>query len=211
MNPQLLLTLYKIAVWLADQFVQRRVAETPQAKAQKIKRQRASVYVSAVRGLLVMFGALATSMFMCVDAVWAQGGTPVKPVTDDRVNAVAKQMYCPICENIPLDVCPTQACSQWRDTIREKLILGWTDEQIKDYFVQQYGERVLAKPRTTGLSLYVWIIPPVGILLAALFFAWYVRNARIKAATAPVAATPENKDEEEDYAKRLEKELAKRR
>jgi cytochrome c-type biogenesis protein CcmH len=40
----------------------------------------------------------------------AQESTPRPPITDDQVNAIAKQMYCPVCENTPLDVCPTQAC-----------------------------------------------------------------------------------------------------
>ena len=66
--------------------------------------------------------------------------------SDDDVNRVAKQMFCPVCENTPLDVCPTQACSEWRGLIREKLAAGWTDEQIKNYFVAQYGDRVLAEP-----------------------------------------------------------------
>ncbi len=154
---------------------------------------------------MFFIGTLVTAMFMCVDFVFAQDG---KPVTDDQVNAVAKQLFCPICENIPLDVCPTQACAQWRDTIRDKLAQGWSEDQIKDYFVQQYGERVLAKPRTTGLSLYVWVIPPAAILIAALFFVWYMRNARMKAAAVVATST---EDESDDYSKQLEKELAKRR
>lgn len=208
MNPQLLITLYKIASWIIEQLIQRRAESSPQAKAKIIQQRRTSAAWSLVGTLTFLIGALAASMFMCVDFVFAQGGTP-PPITDDQVNAVAKQLFCPICENIPLDVCPTQACAQWRDTIREKLAQGWSEDKIKDYFVQQYGERVLAKPRTTGLSLYVWVIPPTALLIAALFFAFYMRNARMKAAAAPVTASPEN--EEDDYAKKLEKELAKRR
>jgi cytochrome c-type biogenesis protein CcmH len=206
MNPQLLITIYKIASWIIEQLIQRRAESSPQAKAQKMQKRRASAVGSLIGTLMFFIGTLATSMFMCVDFVFAQDG---KPVTDDQVNAVAKQLFCPICENIPLDVCPTQACAQWRDTIRDKLSQGWSEDKIKDYFVQQYGERVLAKPRTTGLSLYVWIIPPAAILIAALFFVFYMRNARMKAAAAPVTASPEN--EADDYAKKLEKELAKRR
>ena len=93
--------------------------------------------IAALLGFLV---ALLVS-----GVVLAQDPTPVT-VTDDQVNAVAKQLYCPVCENIPLDVCPTQACAQWRDLIREKLAAGWSEKQIKDYFVAQYGERVLAAP-----------------------------------------------------------------
>ncbi len=84
--------------------------------------------------------------------------------SDDDVNAIAKQLYCPVCENIPLDVCPTQACIQWRQTIREKLSEGWDETQIKAYFVEQYGDRVLAEPPRRGLNWLVYIIPPLAFL-----------------------------------------------
>jgi cytochrome c-type biogenesis protein CcmH len=73
-----------------------------------------------------------------------------RTITDDQVNAVAKQMYCPVCENIPLDVCPTQACSQWRELIRQKLAGGWSAEEIKQYFAMQYGDRRLSDGGLTG-------------------------------------------------------------
>ena len=47
-------------------------------------------------------------------ATRAQAPTP----SADDVNRVARQLYCPVCQNIPLDVCPTDACAKWRDTIR---------------------------------------------------------------------------------------------
>jgi len=61
-------------------------------------------------------------------------------------------------------VCPTQACAQWRATIGDKLAAGWSDQQILDYFVAQYGERVLARPSTHGLNVLVWVIPPLLVL-----------------------------------------------
>jgi cytochrome c-type biogenesis protein CcmH len=140
----------------------------------------------------------------------AQDATPAGPVTDDDVNRVAKMLYCPVCENIPLDVCPTQACIQWRGVIREKLGEGWTDQQILDYFVTQYGERVLARPSTRGLNILVWIIPPI-VLAAGAFFLWrYVRGmtATRPAGAAPAAAPPAAPADE--YARRLEQELKRR-
>ena len=125
--------------------------------------------------------------------------------SDDDVNAIAKQLYCPVCENIPLDVCPTQACIQWRQTIREKLIEGWDEAQIKAYFVEQYGDRVLAEPPRRGLNWLVYIIPPlaflggVGILLRA-FWVW-----RSADASAVVLEGPAPDDDE--YLKRQEAEL----
>ena len=53
------------------------------------------------------------------------------PVTDDEVNAVAKDLFCPVCESTPLDVCPTQACADWRELIRQQLSEGSTPEEVQ--------------------------------------------------------------------------------
>ena len=139
--------------------------------------------------------------------VYAQSGTPHTP-TDDEVNAVAKQLYCPVCENIPLDVCGTQACAQWRDLIRVKLSQGWTQDEIKQYFVDQYGDRVLATPPARGLNWLVYIIPPLAILAGAFilyraFLAWKkpVPQVDLEEAAESVG---------DEYIARLEEELRKR-
>ena len=56
--------------------------------------------------LLLTLGGLA----LTYGAAFAQEATPI-PVTDDQVNAIAHDLYCPVCENTPLDVCGTQACA----------------------------------------------------------------------------------------------------
>jgi len=167
----------------------------------EIRSQKSEAVIAA---LLV---ALAVALVFAAP-VFAQNGEP----TDDEVNAVAKQLYCPVCENTPLDVCPTQACAQWRATIKEKLIAGWSEQQIKDYFVQQYGERVLAQPSTRGLNVLVWVLPPIGFLIGAAALAYYLqqlRNPAPSVVAAPASAPPT--DDDDDYEKRLEEELAKRR
>lgn len=127
--------------------------------------------------------------------------------SDDDVNRVAKQLYCPVCENIPLDVCPTQACAQWRATIREKLVAGWDEQQIKDYFAVQYGERVLAEPPAQGFSLLVWLIPPLAVLAGAVVWWRFMRRAAktVEAVPAPVVRTTD------PYIAKVEEELKRRR
>lgn len=141
-------------------------------------------------------------------AVSAQAGTP--PPTDDQVNMVAKQLYCPVCENISLDVCPTQACAQWRDLIRQKLAAGWNETQIKEYFVTQYGERVLAEPPRRGLNWLVYILPPVVILGAAFVVIRVLRGMRSVAAEPVEVTPPAPEKSESSYLSRLEDELKKR-
>ena len=76
MNPQLLITIYKIASWIIEQLIQRRAESTPQAKAQKIQKQRASTVGSLIGTLMFFIGTLVTAMFMCVDFVFAQKQNP---------------------------------------------------------------------------------------------------------------------------------------
>jgi cytochrome c-type biogenesis protein CcmH len=130
--------------------------------------------------------------------------------TDDQVNAIAKQLYCPVCENIPLDVCGTQACAQWRDLIREKLGQGWSEAQIKAYFVEQYGDRVLATPPARGLNWLVYIVPPLAILagIYILYRAFQSWKQPPRAAVKPEQPAPEPPGD--DYRLRLEEELKKR-
>lgn len=126
-------------------------------------------------------------------------------ITDDDVNAVAKGLYCPVCENIPLDVCPTQACKQWRATIREKLTLGWSTSEIEQYFVDQYGDRVLATPPARGLNWLVYILPPVGFIGGAIILGRALRNWR-----RPETAAADEIPADDPYRQRLEEELQRR-
>jgi cytochrome c-type biogenesis protein CcmH len=158
--------------------------------------------------LIFIFAAtlFLTLAFAGVDG--AQAPNPSGP-TDDQVNAIAKQLYCPVCENIPLDVCGTQACEQWRQLIRQRLGEGWTENQIKDYFVNQYGDRVLATPPARGWNWLVYIFPPLAIVIGAIIL-WRVFNSWTKPipekeqGQAPVAPI------QDDYVRRVEEELKSR-
>mgnify|MGYP001069869835 CR=1 FL=1 len=129
-------------------------------------------------------------------------------ISDDQVNAIAKQMFCPVCENTPLDVCPTQACAQWRELIRQKLAAGWSDQEIKDYFVEQYGARVLGAPPAEGFNWLVYLVPPIAILAGV-----YILLRALRSWKQPAAApqtSPQTPVVEDEYTRRLEEELRKR-
>lgn len=139
-------------------------------------------------------------------AVSAQNG----PITDDEVNNIAKDVYCPVCESTPLDVCPTQACADWRELIRVKLAEGQSRDDILDYFARQYGDGVLSNPPRRGASLVVlWILPAVGILLGLVLFSILLRSMR-KAAPETPAARPKSTTGDpaiDAYINRVEQEI----
>lgn len=143
-----------------------------------------------------------TSFFLFASAQ-AQGTDPNTP-TDDEVNAIAKNLYCPVCPNTPLDVCETKACQDWREQIRMQLAQGWTEEQIMDYFVVQYGERVLAEPQRGGFTSLVWVLPVVITGLGLLLVWWVLTQWRKRAASEPA---PARLSIEPGLREKIEKEL----
>ncbi|MEA3351436.1 MAG: cytochrome c-type biogenesis protein [Chloroflexota bacterium] len=137
----------------------------------------------------------------------AQTPVPDAP-TDDEVNAIARELYCPVCENIPLDVCGTQACADWRNEIRLKLAEGWDAEQIKDHFADRFGDRVLAEPPPRGLNWLIYIVPPL-VFIAGVYILYHgMRSWRqMEPLVTADKAAPETDAQMDEYAARLEEEL----
>lgn len=163
---------------------------------------------SLAPGYVLLLPVVLALALLATGAARAQNPTPVA-VTDDQVNAVAHELYCPECENIPLDVCPSQACADMRSEIRQKLELGWTKDQIKQYYIQRYGDRVVGAPPARGWNWLVYIVPPVAILagvviLYSVFRAWKA-PARKPVQQAEEAQSPPPAPD--DYIARLEAEL----
>ncbi len=132
---------------------------------------------------------------------------PIDDVSDDDVNRVARELYCPICENTPLDVCETQACEDWRQLIREKLTAGQNEQQIITYFADIYGERARATPSTEGFSLIVWIAPLVLAAVALVVFVRLLRSWLARGSNPPPSDTRQDEDEADEYVSRLEQEV----
>jgi cytochrome c-type biogenesis protein CcmH len=65
-----------------------------------------------------------------------------------------------------------------REIVREKLAEGWSREQVLRFFVDRYGERVLAAPPKKGFNLMVWVVPIVAGVGGVLLLAFVVRAMR---------------------------------
>ena len=154
----------------------------------------------------IVSGVLSSLLacILLVGLVFAQG------VSDTDVNRVANRLYCPVCENITLANCGTQACFQWRERIRSELEAGQTDEQIIQSFVNDYGPRVVGEPPRQGFTSLVWLIPPVLLILAAVIY-WQVMRRLVRqrapAAGPSLAVVGQQSvpaEPQDEYAARLE-------
>ncbi len=155
-------------------------------------------------GIFVIALGLAA---LAASSASAQQSTP----SDDQVNAIARQLYCPVCQNTPLDVCPTEACRQWRELIRQMLAEGRSEQYIKQYFVDNYGARVLPVPPATGINWLLFIVPPVAFLAGVYLLFRAYRTWQSAKAQAPESVPGPAPAADDEYIARLEDELKKRR
>src|SRR5512139_1602751 len=128
----------------------------------KVTRPQVITYRAVPAWNKILLAALIAFAFTLAwnNFVSAQEPTP----SDNDVNRIAKELFCPVCESTPLDVCPTEACRQWRELIREMLADGKSEAEIKQYFVEHFGVQVLNEPPNRFAS---YIVPVVAFLLGA--------------------------------------------
>jgi len=176
-----------------------------------------SLLIAGLAAILLVSGA-AQAAFS--GQAGGPGTNPARDAAPNDVNRVARQLYCPVCPNTPLNVCETQACKDWRELIRQKLSAGSSDQEIIDYFVAQYGQRVLAAPPPRGFNLLVWIIPLLALgagvtALAIVLRSWSARSRRpaVPASRIPSTAGGDRPSAEvndelpPDYVARVEREV----
>lgn len=136
----------------------------------------------------------------------AQDADPAA-VTLDDVNAVAATMFCPDCENIPLDKCGTSVCVQWKDEIARMLANGQNAETIRADFVARFGERVLAVPGDPTLRALSLAAPWLLAGLAALMGLAVLVRLRGGESDAPPAESASGSGDDDPYRARLERDL----
>ncbi len=139
--------------------------------------------------------------------MWPSAGRAQQTVTPEQINAVARELWCPLCNSVRLDTCELKACEQMREVIAEKLAAGASTEEIKAYFIQQYGPQVLGEPPRQGFSWLAWVVPFAALVLAGawVFYALrrWTRRPLVARAGAPIADLPA------EHLRRLQEELRK--
>ena len=90
------------------------------------------------------------------------------------------KLVCPVCHET-LDQSTAPVAQQMKTEIRRRIAQGWTERQILDEMVANYGSGVLSTPATHGFDLLAWVLPIGGILVGAgglAAGAWYWSRGR---------------------------------
>ena len=101
---------------------------------------------------------------------------------EDRINQINSVIMCPVCPGESIDQSQNEIASNMRAIVKDLVSQGKTEDEIKDYFVGKYGPVILLEPSTEGISMYVWIVPPIALTFAmiAVGLAVYIMRKRQK-------------------------------
>ncbi|HEV8474148.1 MAG TPA: cytochrome c-type biogenesis protein [Methylomirabilota bacterium] len=116
----------------------------------------------------------------------AGGAGATTQVTPEQVHEVATQLRCVVCQNLSVADSPSEMAAQMRGIVRERLEAGESPEQVRQYFVERYGEWILLAPRRSGFNLLVWWLPVAAVAVGLVCVALVLRRwTRRRAAAAP--------------------------
>ncbi len=150
---------------------------------------------------------LVLAALVLVGVAHAQTDSP-RIVTADEVNAIAKELYCPVCENITLDTCGTAACDDWRYEIRLQLEAGLSPQVIKDDFVRRFGDRVVGTPQDPTLRVLSLATPYALVALSGFVLLAVYRGARHRPQRHVLDTLPtDHVPTDEDLRARIERDL----
>ncbi|MEM9045510.1 MAG: cytochrome c-type biogenesis protein [Pseudomonadota bacterium] len=124
------------------------------------------------------------------------------PVLEARAREISKEIRCLVCRNESIDDSSAGLARDLRLLVRERLVAGDSDAQVKLYLVERFGEFVLLNPPFNLGNLAIWLAGPVILLLGAMGAAVYMRGQRKEPAVAESPLTPEEKAEVERLLKR---------
>ena len=159
--------------------------------------------------LLLVLGIVAI-----ISSIWLYTFlvSPSKQTLDQRVHDVASQLKCLVCQGESVADSPATLSLQMRGVIRQQLQSGKSEQEVIQYFVSRYGDRILLSPPWQGLTLLTWLVPIALMIGGVLLLFVVLRSWQSNSDKEPIEDRAEsvNIDEKEltYYQRQIEQELA---
>lgn len=118
---------------------------------------------------------LGIAVIAIVGSIWSYMliTAPPQGTLDQRVHDVASQLKCLVCQGESVADSPATLSQQMRALIRQQLQSGKSEQEVIQYFVSRYGDRILWSPPWQGFTLLAWFVP-IGLLLAGVLLLFFI-------------------------------------
>ena len=119
-----------------------------------------------------------------VIVAWPGGGR------DDaaRAHDLAAELKCQECQGLSVADSSAPTSVAIRADIKRRIARGESDADIRQAYVDRYGEQILLSPEGTGLGLIVWVLPVLAVALGAAGIWFALARSRREPRLHPTAA-----------------------
>ena len=100
------------------------------------------------------------------------------PALENRAREISKELRCLVCRNESIDDSNAGLARDLRLLVRERLVAGDSDAEVRNYLVDRYGEFVLLKPVFSMANAALWIAGPLLFVLGLIVSIIYVRSRK---------------------------------
>ncbi len=98
------------------------------------------------------------------------------PALEARARAIGKELRCLVCQNQSIDDSDAELARDLRRLVRERLVAGENEAEIKAYLVSRYGDFILLKPPFKAKTYILWLGPGAILVLAGGGVVLYLRR-----------------------------------
>ena len=112
------------------------------------------------------------------------------PALESRARVISSELRCLVCQNQSIDDSHAPLARDLRLIVRDRLTAGASDDEIRRFLVDRYGDFILLKPRFSSDTLVLWI-SPFAILILGAGFVWRATRQRRFAAPIEAPLTPD--------------------
>ena len=143
---------------------------------------------------LVWFAAISTALrlteparLMGVAAAQSVGNT-LSPAEAALARSIENNLIAPCCWVQPVSEHPSEVSDVIRAEVRRMVAEGKSRNEILDYYVAKYGERILAAPRAGGINVLAYTAPFAALIIGGCGILFFRGKRRARAAAAPTDA-----------------------
>jgi cytochrome c-type biogenesis protein CcmH len=91
-----------------------------------------------------------------------------------------KEIMCPVCQGQTLDQSQSLIAEDMKKIIKLKISEGYNEKEIKNYFIERYGESIIAYPPIRGFNIIAYLVPIFILITAFITFVVFVRGGKSK-------------------------------
>jgi cytochrome c-type biogenesis protein CcmH len=145
-----------------------------------------------------LFGLLISLFFIAAPALAGEAvPTAADPVLEARVQAIASELRCLVCQNQTIADSHAELAVDLRDQVREMVKRGDSQEQIVAYMTARYGDFVLYRPPVRKSTWLLWFGPLLLLVFSVSMLILHLRRRRNQPAEL---FDPEFPDDEADVS-----------